>query len=463
MKLRDHTSKIAVSSDATLVFETQVLNFLGILERKAGGHLSGESVLFDNGIFIDSSQRIRLTGQLGSDESQNILLDGNKTYRGFGQIINRNIHISNDNNRLEGEVILTADIELLDGTSSFTYAVTRSMDKNIILNNGTLYLEEDLRFVADKFIQGPGKVILNNRRLVFGAQDVTCDTPLYFDNAGNILLSSHTYLNETWTFSGQENFIFGNGNILFLGPSGNIVLERGSLLEFVNITIHGLAQNNLACSDDASVLIFDNCRLLFTENFNFSYGSMFFKTDIIFSGTTQFNYLSSQVSTIDQHTQVLLDHSMKFYYNPVVDRSDLIQFTDETSVFCLRGSSLITGLSGMTLTKGSMIVDRNATLFAENATTGFVFGSGDSADDFTCQILAGSLLSLTGGSLYYNNVNPSSWNMIHSTSFFAIQPSTLLHLYQSLDLGRGQLELSNFGYLEKEDGVIVSGSVNIVA
>lgn len=462
MQLRDKNSRIKVSTGSTLVFQTQLTNFQGHLEREAGGNLSGQSIIFDYGVFIDDGKIIRLSGELGVGLSDTIFLDGNKIFNGSSQMLGQSINISGDNNRLQGEVIFSKDLYLVDASSSYTHAMTRSVNKNILLNGGTVYLEEDLKFVAEKLIKGPGTVVLNKRKLIFGANDIVCDTPLYFDNANNIALNAHTSLNNTWTFSGPNNMICGGDTVLSLG-TGSIVVERGSTLIFHRVTIDYLSGSNIFCLDDSASVVFNNCHLILSSDFTFSLGSLTLAGDVTLSGTVKFNYLSSQPSTIASFSNVTLDRNMTFSYDPLVNRSDLIQFTDETSILYLNGSTIVATSPGMTLTKGTMIVDRNADFFAENAATGFVFGSGDAVDDFTCDILPGSLLSLRGGSLYYNNVNASSWNMLHSSSFFSIEASTLLHLFQPLDLGRGQLDLSNLGYLVKEDGVALTGSVNIVS
>lgn len=459
LTLRDQTSTILVSAGSTLVFSSKVSDFNGTLSRQEGGVLSGQSIDFNGGIFIDAGQQISLSGQLGSDTLQ---LSGNQSYRGTGQIITQIIQIASSNNRLEGEILLLNDLSLLDINSSYTHALTRSMNQNIVLNGGIVYLEEDLRFVAGKVIQGPGIVVLNNRILEFGAQDITLDTPIYFDTASNISLNSDLYLSDSLTFSGSKNIVFGNGHNLFLESSGQIIVEAGSTLELHNVVINGLLGSNIFCKDNAGTLIFNNCTLALSSDFAFSVGSLVIKNNVIVSGNFQFNYCTSQPSTISSLSTLYLDQNMTFSYDPVVANKNLIQFTDSTSILYMNASTLVTTSTGMALLNGRLIVEGSVDLIAQNSTNGFVVGDGNSPSDFGVQIQSGALLSLVKGSLYYNNVKSVSWNMINVSSQFALLPETTLHLFQSLNLGVGQLQLSQFAYLIFEPNMMLSGSVNSV-
>jgi hypothetical protein len=164
---------------------------------------------------------------------------------------------------------------------------------------------------------------------------------------------------------------------------------------------------------------------------------------------------------VNSKTTLEIDQNMTFQYNPSSSASNLLTFMNATSVLHLNSSTLV-ATTEMTLLNGTMIVDGISELVAQDGTNGFVFGNGNQDNDFACQINSGVLLSLTNGSLSYNNVNAASWNMINVSSLFSLLPGTTLHLFQTLDLGAGQLQLSRFANLIYEPSTMLSGSVNSV-
>lgn len=74
---------------------------------------------------------------------------------------------------------------------------------------------------------------------------------------------------------------------------------------------------------------------------------------------------------------------------------------------------------------------------------GIIFGSGVSENDVRCTILSGSILELSSGTLFYDNVNAGSLRMFNERSRLSIASGARLGLYQDITLGKGVLYFSN--------------------
>ena len=189
-------------------------------------------------------------------------------------------------------------------------------------------------------------------------------------------------------------------------------------------------------------------------------------------------------STIKQNAAVHLSSGFTFSYDPIVDRKDLLEFIDETSVLYLDGASFFANYRGLNLKKGGLIVDKNSILISETrdwvhasitdtyeiegitytsydytygTSGGIIFGNNFLIDDFTCEILNGSELKLDSGILIYRNVSSNSFNAINNSSGLNVGSGAKLQLDQTLDLGRGKVCLSKNSRLQKASGKYLLG------
>jgi len=80
------------------------------------------------------------------------------------------------------------------------------------MNDGRLFLVDDLRLCDDVQLTGQGRVILNDRQFQFGGKDLDWAGRIYWDHATDLVMNSKISLSTTWSFGGTS-YLNGNGNI----------------------------------------------------------------------------------------------------------------------------------------------------------------------------------------------------------------------------------------------------------
>ena len=90
---------------------------------------------------------------------------------------------------------------------------------------------------------------------------------------------------------------------------------------------------------------------------------------------------------------------------------------------------------------------------------GIMFGSGTAIDDFACVIAGGASLSLTEGTLVYNNTDPNLLILDSVASVFSIAANARLVLDESLQLARGGIEFGNQASFMRKQGKSFTGSI----
>lgn len=400
------TSKIKVTSGATLTVENNINNFAGELVLEDGGSVEGGNVNFDEGVLNSGGTKSKIVGDLSLDESQ-IVLDGQKTFKGKAGAILESLKIKGSNNRLEGFLNVSKNIQLEDKSSTVTCALSGRIPCNLILNGGELFLEEDLYFVDDMFITGSGLVKLNRRKLKLGSQDITCGSQLYLDDAKDIELNANFHLAETWTFSG-ESVLQGNGKILYLDDGGEIVIEQGSGLMLQDVTIRNVNGNNIRCLDSNSTLSLQDASIILNSDYSFTTGSIEVIREFRIKGVDKFIYQSTSQSKIYSYCKMVFESGITFSFDPIYDSSisdwDQVKlcwdFEDLTSVLELKGATFHVTSTGISLLRGKMVVKEDSSLVSEATTSsdGLILGDGISADnDFDIEVTAGSRLRMSSG------------------------------------------------------------------
>lgn len=482
---RSATSTIQVANGARFVVGHPLHAGSGKIIRDAGGTIAGADVIFDDGSFHDAQNRFGITGSYRPDGAQQkVILGGNKTFRGQAGTCIDEIYISGKDNRLEGDLIFGKDIVLQDANTSVTWAGLRRVNKNICMNGGTLFLEEDMSFIDDKRLVGSGILQCSRHKLIMGSQEVAWDTPFYFDHADDIELNSHMHLSQTWTFSGGTCAIFGNGNILTLEPGGNIVVERGSKVLFSGVRFENLAGTNIKCLDDAGLVIFQNVDWVQSGDFSFSKGSFEVIESCNMSGNHVFVYQSAMTSTIASHSMLGLSSDFTFSYDPIVPADqegqlyqDLLVFQDvDSELYMAPNSKLFANDNGMQLKKGHLYVGGSATFLAnpriwylrqgeiKDPNVGIIFGDGQqSENDFVCEFAPGAVINHNQGSFIYRNINPTSMRMHNPLSSLCIGAGATLMLNTSINMDFGRLRVSKNASMVRAPGTTITGAVEFFA
>jgi len=474
IQVNKSTSTIVVKSGAHLVIGNSISNFKGNLIKEDGAEISGKDIVFDNGTFEDSGKKIKITGKLDLENDNDIVLSGNKIFRGKRGELVQKIKVSGSNNRLEGVLQLMHDVELFDSAASVTCALTGRMTRNIKLNGGRVFLEEDLHFVDDVFFDGSGTVVLNKRNLHLGSTEMTCESPIYFDQAQDVELHANFHLAETWTFS-SAGILEGNGNILYLDDNGEIVVEKGSSLLLKNLTVRGLKENKIRCLDENSTLSTQSITLIQDDNFSFTIGRLEVEGDLRITGTHTFAYQSAQESIVHSHAKLILDRGVTFSFDPMWNSSfsdsdwesarDFFVFEDETSQLVLKGATVHVTTTSMKLKKGTLRVKTKSYVRSEldgrfHFEEGLIIGNNNASDDLCCEIASGATLEVLQGALSYKNVSANSWAMMNERSTLFIGPGVALKLHQSIDVGSGIVSFADGSRLARARGKTLLGSVH---
>lgn len=408
------TSTVEIKNGASFVTDSQITNYKGRLIKENGASVSGEDFVFDEGTFEDSGTKLSLTGNLSLGQLNKILLGGGKTFKGTRGDILQSIHVSGNGNRIEGVFQLRDDMTIQDNATTVTFAMVGRMPKNIIMNGGTVNLEEDLHFVDDMFFTGSGVVCLNNRNLHLGSKEMTVNASIYFDQAEDIEFHANTHLASTWTFS-HNCIMEGNGKILYLEDGGNIVVECGSRLLMRDMTVFGVTGNNIRCLDCCASFSMQNVIWILSSNYSFTKGAFELIDDFRVKGGNTFAYQTTRTSTVGSNARMIFEESTTFSFDPILDSAfsvttakNLINFTDATSRLVFSASDLYVTKTGLQLTKGTLEFKGDCNVYsdASNNWEGIIFGDGSSADnDLNIDVLPDAHLSLYSGHIWNRNVN----------------------------------------------------------
>lgn len=485
---KSKSSKIKLSTGTNLSIKNPISNYKGSIEKENNATITGSNINFDKGSIQDSGNKINITGALEQDGK--IFLDGNKNLRSKkGKVLQR-IEVKGQNNKIEGDILVENDIILLDETTSVTLAITNKLPVNIQINNGTIYLQEDLNFLEGKKLTGntktinEGTVVSQDRSIILNAEELEWDKDIYFKEETHLEFKANIKLAATWTFGGESKHIIdGNKNILYLEELGQIFVDKGSQLLIRNLTIKGLSETNIKCLYDNAKIIFQNVQIILSDDFQFQTGSFDIQESLEIYGPYKFAYQSGQASNIRGKSHLILDDNITFSYDPSIINKNLITFENETSSLILNNASLHATMTGMQLTKGNLLINNNANISSEKQTTinvignlepgdeppiviittideGITFGNNNIEEDLHCEILNGAFLNVTSGSLIYKNINNDSLKIHNNLSRIVIHPYAAIKLYQSLNLGDGNIKFHSHANYQKAANKKIDGTIN---
>ncbi len=164
-----------------------------------------------------------------------------------------------------------------------------------------------------------------------------------------------------------------------------------------------------------------------------------------------------------------MDTGFTFSYDPGINQKNLIEFEAESSTLVLKSASLHSTATGMQLTKGVLKVKGDSYLSSEKIivyTTmpqyldeGIMFGSGTAADNFMCNIVGGASLTLSEGTLVYNNTVSNLLLIENKMSLLHIGQEARLVLDESLNVATGGVEFGNHATLLTKTGKSFVGSI----
>lgn len=272
LKMRGHSSAVRVSSGATFVVDQAVGSLSGRLIKESGATISGQDITFVDGVLVDVGNDVLLNAVL--DSSNQLIMGGNDTLRAQPGKVLQSLLVSGSGNRLEGQPLFNSAIALQNGSAELTLAIQSALNQNVSLGGGTILLDDTLQFEDGKMFTGHGSVDVQGNELVLGGKDLVVTSSIAWSNAGHITLNSTLDFSGTFSFSGTDNRIIGNGNILDLSSGGVIVIENDAKLYLVDVVIKGVDNNSFLFLNGNAELCLSNVTIELNGNVTTTLGTV---------------------------------------------------------------------------------------------------------------------------------------------------------------------------------------------
>ncbi|QQR49419.1 hypothetical protein IPF37_01045 [bacterium] len=393
------------------VNQNMLLKNVGILPATGARTViaAGKSMTYNQYSVFQPGIEYQITGQRSTS--------GANQLAGNGQIIIKSgatplpTIVTGSGNVIQGMGNIGMPINMQGSTAQLNLNIFGRVFNNITMSGGNLTLGNLLTFGAGNVINGTGTVTMGNKAIMLVGADYSWTSTLTLDASGGLFMSlgsSNVKLSGTWTFSGAAT-LNGQGTIIDLGTTGQILVERGSTLTMKNITIKGLSGSRVRCLDNAGRFILQNIECIQTGDVSFSKGSIDFYDECILTGpNTTFAYCSPQTSYVKPRSSLYLDEKVTFSYDPITNNNALLRLVDSTSAMILNSATLFSTPTGLKLTKGILQVNGNCSVVSRARTSAEGIGVGDgisAGNDVTIDILPSAVLDLQSGYLVYNNLS----------------------------------------------------------
>lgn len=297
----DQHAAIKIANGASLQIDNAV-NIEGTVTKESGGTITGDgSLTFDEGVFLDEGAEISMTGSYDPG-TNTISLDGNKQLIADTGTITALLSVSGANNVVKGQPTLSSDITLADSSSSLLLGLQSAMNYDLVLNDGSVTLTDDLHFNASKFVVGPGTLNTNTHKLYTGQGDLTADTDLLLGSTSSIVLNAPLTLSGIWSCSGAVT-INGNG-LPFNLSTGRIVVSSGATVTLADMQLKNWSTNSIQIASGGT-LVLSNVRSDFAASITYSAGTIkvvgdstfILKTSVLtFSGSSSLTVDGAQFS-----------------------------------------------------------------------------------------------------------------------------------------------------------------------
>lgn len=221
-------------------------------------------------------------------------------------------------------------------------------------------------------------------------------------------------IDSSWFFAGSGG-ILGRGQTINLAESSQLCFLPASTWVLSNLNIDGLKNTNLQCVDDSAHLVLDNVTLFVSHGFAFVKGQITVQHSVLVRGGGVFSYQSAAISRVDCGSSLTFSDGTTLVYNPLLSESldhgsqQNLWLTDRSSKLIFDGGHLWVASSGMLLLRGCLEFRQVCKVHVDSSVIdyehGLRFGNGRVEDDLLIESKAGSKLELTGGIIYYDNVD----------------------------------------------------------
>jgi hypothetical protein len=193
---------------------------------------------------------------------------------------------------------------------------------------------------------------------------------LVTSNAALIIKDAEFSLDHDYNWNTQLTLqgtctINGNGNLLSLESSGEIIVDASATLFLKNIKISGISSQKVKCTDNTGTIKVDDVVWVQTGNTTFANGKIQVVGGFLINGpNTQFSYQSTQVSSISQNAEFTIGRGVTFSYN--TGNNSRLTMSNNTSRLHFDGSTLYAA-QNIRLATGTLVFDNDVTF---NSPTG---------------------------------------------------------------------------------------------
>lgn len=265
----------------------------GTMQRGENASFVGNRMVFDNGVMTIGNVDIGLTGQVNAGTTNSILLNGNCSFDGMAGVATPVINVSGGYNRIDGDVQFGQDngIQLLDSTTTLTIALKGSIDFDIVLNGGTVILENSLSLADDATFVSAGTIKSYGNPIFMGGKNLIWPTGTYnWKEATVIYLNSNIDIQGRWNVY-DKTYIIGNGNVLNLEDlEGKIRVMPDSTLFLSDVKLRGFDSHHLEFGNKASQLVLNRVEIEMDEDYTLTTGGVFVENSSTI--ITKNNYLT---------------------------------------------------------------------------------------------------------------------------------------------------------------------------
>ncbi|MFC1854666.1 hypothetical protein ACFLY6_02265, partial [Candidatus Dependentiae bacterium] len=379
-----------------------ISDFSGRMNKLGTASFSGSQIGFSTGFLYVDDGWAEILGTRDTDGSiilwgdQRVTVDRNAPFTG--------LKAYNTGNYVSGAARFSNPLTLRGVGTDLSVELYGTLNNNIVLNNGWVYLRNDLVFADDYSMTGSGICYLQDRTVTFGADDLSFLYTLSWVGDGAVEINSDITMTGTWVFIG-ESTLRGNGNRIILDPDGALIVWHNSTAKFENVIIEGLAQSaqsagtyNLRCLDSDSKIILRDTKLILDQDYSFTKGTIDVERSANFLGDGKtFNYTSDLDFTIKNDSKLTFDPGFKFSYTSLAGTNDHFVMQDATSELFLDGCTLHATDVGLRLETGKVTVKDKVALESD-ATIQADAVEFDSAMEV--KILSGATLDVKGILVY---------------------------------------------------------------
>ncbi|MCK4499445.1 hypothetical protein KAU11_03045 [Candidatus Babeliales bacterium] len=362
IKSHNPLSALSFATGTEFTVDLGISSFDGRFNKLGTSIFSGDGQIgFAGGYLYGDDGLAQLVGTRDTDGS--FILGGSQS-----AVVGRNSTFSalkarGSGNSVSGAARFSGSITLQDAATSLNVELYGTLNKNIVLNNGAISLNNDLVFADDYQMTGSGICYLQDRSVIFGASNLSFANTVSWIGEGIVELNGDVTLTGTWVFQGNAT-VRGNGNRIILDPDGSLIVWHNSIATFDNVIFDGLAQSsgsvgtfNLRCLDNDSKLLLRNSKLILDKDYSFTVGTIDVERTVeIIGASYTFTHASILDFAIKSKSRLTIGRDTWFSYASIAGTNNHLTMQDDTSELFLDGCTLHATDVGLRLETGKMTV-----------------------------------------------------------------------------------------------------------